>query len=458
MPLLAPGATPYLMLFMVLAIVCAVVVMRSRSQDRVSVTAQFRSFQRSFIIVYLIMFMADWMQGPYVYALYDHYGFSHQDIATLFIMGFGSSMVFGTFVGGLADRFGRKANAIVFGVVYSLSCVTKHFNSFGILLIGRLLGGIATSILMSAFETWMVHEHKKHAFPDEWLSHTFSLMTFGNGIIAILAGLVASTLASEFSLVAPFDGSMVLLIIGTLYVGTSWTENYGDQFATGFSNFRDAWSTLMSNEKVALLGIIQSCFESGMFIFVFEWTPALARTMAPDEKENLPHGLVFACFMVCIMIGSNLFKSLIAWKPVEYFSRYVFLVGAVALAVPVVVNSHAMSLMAFCVFELCCGIYFPAMGTMRGKYVPSEVRATMMNIFRVGLNLIVVMVLANVDKLSQAAVFILCALILAIAALAQQRLFALVESNMSAEDRQKVGLHAGEEVDEALSAKADAHA
>ena len=51
---------------------------------------------------------ADWMQGPYVYALYDHYGFDKEQIAHLFIAGFGSSMLFGTVVGALADQHGRR--------------------------------------------------------------------------------------------------------------------------------------------------------------------------------------------------------------------------------------------------------------------------------------------------------------------------------------------------------------
>jgi len=46
----------------------------------------------------------DWLQGPYVYALYQHYGFDRSDIGRLFIAGFGSSMVFGTIVGSLADK------------------------------------------------------------------------------------------------------------------------------------------------------------------------------------------------------------------------------------------------------------------------------------------------------------------------------------------------------------------
>lgn len=41
----------------------------------------------------------DWLQGPYVYALYQYYGFSKGDIGRLFIAGFGASLLLGTIVG-----------------------------------------------------------------------------------------------------------------------------------------------------------------------------------------------------------------------------------------------------------------------------------------------------------------------------------------------------------------------
>lgn len=44
------------------------------------------------------------MQGPYVYALYQHYGFAVGDIGRLFIAGFGASMVVGTIAGSMADQ------------------------------------------------------------------------------------------------------------------------------------------------------------------------------------------------------------------------------------------------------------------------------------------------------------------------------------------------------------------
>lgn len=181
----------------------------------------------------------DWLQGPHVYRLYDFYGFDMGQIGKLFIAGFGSSMVFGTVVGALADkqyvpaaandcwpacwalrlltfetraagvlcftgaahlragctfapphrrpaqpplncrlhpplppptRSGRKRAAITYCVTYTLGCLTKHFNNFWVLCGGRVLCGIATSLLFSAFESWLVSEHfKVNATPIELL-------------------------------------------------------------------------------------------------------------------------------------------------------------------------------------------------------------------------------------------------------------------------------------------------
>lgn len=77
---------------------------------------------KKYLVIYLLAVLSDWMQGPYVYALYLEYGYSQHEIAQLFVAGFGSSMIFGTFIGGLADTFGRKKFVIVFSIIYALSC------------------------------------------------------------------------------------------------------------------------------------------------------------------------------------------------------------------------------------------------------------------------------------------------------------------------------------------------
>merc|ERR1719464_1719826 len=116
----------------------------------------FVTFRRNFLGVWALCVAADWLQGPYVYALYAAYGFNSDEIAQLFVAGFGSSLVFGCFVGSFADKFGRKRCCILYCLFYIASCMTKHFNSYAILMVGRITGGIATSMLFSCFECWMV--------------------------------------------------------------------------------------------------------------------------------------------------------------------------------------------------------------------------------------------------------------------------------------------------------------
>ena len=61
----------------------------------------------------------DWLQGPYVYYLYSSYGFGKRDIGQLFIAGFGSSMLFGTIVGSLADKQWESLSFFMFKAVLS---------------------------------------------------------------------------------------------------------------------------------------------------------------------------------------------------------------------------------------------------------------------------------------------------------------------------------------------------
>ena len=81
---------------------------------------------KKYLFVYLMATFSDWLQGPYVYALYADYGFDQHEIAQLFVAGFGSSMVFGSFVGGIADLGGRRLFVLIFAALYLASCLTKR--------------------------------------------------------------------------------------------------------------------------------------------------------------------------------------------------------------------------------------------------------------------------------------------------------------------------------------------
>lgn len=56
-----------------------------------------------------------------------------------------------------------------------------------------------------------------------------------------------------------------------------------------------------------------------------------------------------------------------------------------------------IQLLAFCVFEACVGIFWPSMMKLRSQYVPEESRSTIINFFRIPLNLFVCIMLYNVS-------------------------------------------------------------
>lgn len=56
-----------------------------------------------------------------------------------------------------------------------------------------------------------------------------------------------------------------------------------------------------------------------------------------------------------------------------------------------------VQLVAFCVFEGCIGVFWPIMMTLRARYVPEDMRSTIINIFRIPLNLFVCIILFEVS-------------------------------------------------------------
>eukprot|EP00117_Sycon_ciliatum_P000967 scpid40098/ scgid6828/ Major facilitator superfamily domain-containing protein 5 len=383
------------------------------SKDKLNVTnPTFKRFQRDYLFVYSLVIMSDWLQGPYLYELYSFYQYDENRIAALYVAGFGSSAVFGTFTGSFADRFGRKRLALVFCVMYSLSCFTKRFSSYALLMTGRVLGGISTSLLFSVFESWYIHEHV-HTFdyPGEWMADTFSKSTLLNGVVAVSAGLLSHVVAETFHFgpVSPFFVAIVFLVIAGVVISAMWTENYGadnDKAVEPSTNCLESLVHIVQHPHILLIGVMQSLFESCMYIFVFLWTPVL-------KPIHPPLGIIFASFMVAVMIGSSIFDHLFnAGQSAARILQTSFILMFSSLAISsVFIHRPFICFFAFLLLEIGCGLYFPAIGYLRGQHVPEEYRSAIMNWFRVPLNLAVAAVLLLMfgSQSSSRTIFVLCA-------------------------------------------------
>lgn len=348
----------------------------------------FRAFQRQYLLVYSIVMMADWLQGTNMYTLYQSY---NVNISALFITGFTSSAIFGTFVGLYVDSWGRKLGCVVYLLIEILVNVFEHVNNFPLLLLGRVLGGISTSLLFSAFESWMVSEHRKQGFPEEWLADTFGSASFINGISAIIAGIAAQVCADHLGEIGPFQAAIALTVLALCFV-LFWPENYGSSEKSGAekeSTGAAAWRAITGDRRILLTGLVNSLFEGSMYSFVFMWVPTMLVAL---KGQQLPTGLVFSSFMVCMSLGGLLFSQslLLSLASAEQIAVGIFIVAAAALSVPVFTSSLLPILCSFIVFETCVGTFFPCLGLLRSKVIPDAIQGSVMNIFRVPLNILVV--------------------------------------------------------------------
>ena len=179
----------------------------------------------------------DWLQGPYFYEVYSTKVFNGVPatldlVSKLFLVGFASTGIFGPWIGRFVDTIGRKAGTLAFAVLYAIGALSTRSNVLGVLLLGRLAGGLGTSLLFSAPEAWLVGEHQKNKFDGKWLGETFGLAYAGDSLVAITAGQLASLTANSAGPSGPFTLSVVFLFLGGLLALLKWDENVAVAAAT----------------------------------------------------------------------------------------------------------------------------------------------------------------------------------------------------------------------------------
>ncbi|KAJ7193544.1 hypothetical protein GGX14DRAFT_477960 [Mycena pura] len=378
---------------------------------------------KQYLVVYAIVMGADWLQGPYVYSLYhEQYNFPENVVAILFVTGFISAGLSAPLIGVWADQHGRKRLCLIFCATYTCACLCILIPFLPVLLVGRVLGGISTSILFSAFESWLISTSNSHALPQSDLSVIMGRATLVNGLVATGAGVFSNQLVGVTgSFASPFVASGVLLVIAWATIRGSWIENFGGSTQDKGDPFqlhrlKVALRLVSEDSRLLVLGITQTCFEGSMYLFVFLWVPSLQEF---SIMGLLPLGYIFSSFMLSMMLGSVLYTFLSAASTEgslithAKLSSSVCAVAALALAVSVTQHDERTRFWAFCAFEACVGMYYPVQGMLRGTLIANDQRATLSALFRVPLNVFVVVSLLTGVSSARSAVLTACSLMLA---------------------------------------------
>merc|ERR1719471_2543747 len=112
--------------------------------------------------------------------------------------------------------------------------------------------------------------------------------------------------------------------------------------------------------------------------------------------------------MLSCMVGTEIFSRVSKTVSVEKCLIIVLGCASATMFLSAQFASYHLRVGMFCLFELCVGAYWPAIGMQRSKYIPDQIKSTVMNIFRVPLNFIVIISLLNIGSLSVSTTFSLC--------------------------------------------------
>ena len=151
------------------------------------------------------------------------------------------------------------------------------------------------------------------------------------------------------------------------------------------------------------------------------WTPALKTVAEIEAEENGREikgstsdylGLIFAVFMVCVMVGSSIFQIFAAKRENLYkIPLYMHFCAFLSMAtITVFLENKPVVYLCFLVFEGCVGVFYPSYGVIKSEKIPEEIRSSVMNLFRLPLNCFVVLLLLKIKYLSSRIVFSVCAI------------------------------------------------
>lgn len=306
-----------------------------------------------------------------------------------------ASLSLGPFFGILTDHSGRKKACVIYCSMQMIGALAKQSTNHAVLWSASICQGLATSLLSSAFESWLVAEHEKSGFRQEWISDTFWLISFGGSVVAIGSAGLANFLVAQQSLgiAAPSLAAAVGTVFSAISLVLLWEENSLPSHAKLMGTMRSTFHILY-DKKVIALGWTHACLDFASTVFWFLWTPTLVA-----DGRGLHSGMLFPCLMASEMLGSVISAMLLGgpWnvRP-EDFLRWVFLCAAFSLVVPAYdYQEIGVLVSAFCVFHICYGIAWPFLARLRSMYIPTEHRAAIITLFRVPANAAVVFILVN---------------------------------------------------------------
>lgn len=127
----------------------------------------------NYLICYLIVRASIWSKAPYLFIMYlNYHGLSIKEVGVLYIIDSVTATLVAPALGALTDKFGRKFFSILYNVLVITNLFLRITGNREIAYVAQIMTGIASGIVNTSYESWVVSESEK-ILPDEELRQKF---------------------------------------------------------------------------------------------------------------------------------------------------------------------------------------------------------------------------------------------------------------------------------------------
>jgi MFS transporter, MFS domain-containing protein family, molybdate-anion transporter len=379
--MLDQAQSSFYLLYALLCALLGVSYIRIKSSEGVSITTKdFQVFQSRFIIGYASVILWELIASATFYHTFLLLELSLAQITKLYLATVFSSTLTSILIE-IVDLGARKDKCVLSALLYSVSMFSILFGGhYEMLLMGRIVYGVASALQHQAFEAYVVHQHTSQGFPEDWLSQTFTMLTHTMALVAALSGLLG-----QFATSGGPRACVALCCVGSalsaIYILLSWEKDISSPrfMLTSFlNNLGQSVSAVRANHSLRQLLLLSALFETAICVFSFYWAPWVASVLLAESSapQTIPFEILFSSLIVASLLGNYMYQLLTArGTSLDAIFGGLLLASSISYGLGSMLNTTAVMLPLAVLVHVCMGAYWPCVGYYRGRVLLPELRS-----------------------------------------------------------------------------------
>jgi len=352
-----------------------------------------------YLLAYLLARAAMWAKAPYIYTLFmSVHKFSFVEIGRLYLVDAVSALIFGPITGQLADKYGRKKFCRFYNYSVLINIILRLLGDRLTAYLAQIVTGFGSGLINTTFEAWVVSESDREFMgyskeAERFRRKLFVKANLYDEIISILILIICAVVYSYLGIYAPFVISFTFSLLSLLVIAKNWKENALSKSETIMAQMKGALREFKKGEVLGI-GLIEGIVMACLNMFLFSWTPILKQS----TSGGMNPGFIFTSMVLTMIVGTKICKLLIVYLYCDYLisiTGCLFLQG-IFLILTYYKDSFLERLIFLCAFDGLIGFYNPVNSVLKSKILVEKYRALLMNLFRVPLNIYVIIVLLTI--------------------------------------------------------------